>query len=39
MKIDRERLVPMNASLVGFGGTRVNPLGAVTLPVTVGDYL
>ena len=28
----------MNASLVGFGGTRVFPLGAVTLFVTVGVY-
>ena len=38
MRINRERLVPTNASLVGFGGTRVFPLGAVTLSVTVGDY-
>ena len=29
----------MNAPLVGFGGTRVFPLGAVTLSVTMGDYL
>ena len=39
MKIDKERLIPVNALLVGFGGTRVHPLGAVTLSVTVGDYL
>ena len=39
MGISRERLVPTNASLVGFGGTRVLPLGAVTLSVMVGDYL
>ena len=38
MRIDRERLVPTNAPLVGFGGTKVYPLGAVTLPVTLGDY-
>ena len=38
MMIDRERLVPTNASLVGFGGTRVHPLSAVTLSVTVDDY-
>ena len=38
MRIDRERLVPINAPLVGFGGTRVHLLGAVTLSVTVGDY-
>ncbi|XP_075658898.1 uncharacterized protein LOC142628741 [Castanea sativa] len=38
MGIDKEQLVPTNASLVGFGGTRVYPLGVVTLSVTVGDY-
>ena len=38
MGISRERLVPTNAPLVGFGGTRVLPLGAVTLSVIVGDY-
>ena len=31
-------MIPTNALLVGFGGTRVYPLGVVTLPVTVGDY-
>ena len=38
MMTDRERLVPTNASLIGFKGTRVHLLGAVTLPITVGDY-
>ena len=38
MGIDRTRLIPTNASLVGFGGTRVLLLGAITLSVTVGDY-
>ena len=38
MRIGRERLIPTSAPLVGFGGKRVNPLEAVTLPVTVGDY-
>ena len=38
VRIDRERLVSTNAPLVGFGGTKVYPLDAVTLPVTVGDY-
>ena len=38
MRIDRERLVPTNAPLVGFGGTKVYPLGAITLPVKIGDY-
>ena len=38
MGIDKARLIPMNAPLVGFGGTRVLPLGAITLSVTVGNY-
>ena len=38
MRIDRERLVPTNTLLVGFRGTRVNPLGTVTLLVMVDDY-
>ena len=39
MRIERERLISTNAPPVGFGGTKVYPLGAVTLPMTVGDYL
>lgn len=31
-------MILTNAPLVGFGGTMVYPLGAVTLPVKVGDY-
>ena len=38
MRIDKERLVPTNALLVRFGGTKVYPLDAVMLPVTIGDY-
>ena len=38
MRIDREQPVLINATLVGFEGTRVFPLGTVTLSVTVGDY-
>ena len=38
MGIDRERLIPTNAPLVGFGGTRVFLLGMVTLSVMVDDY-
>ena len=38
MGIDRTRLIRTNAPLVGFGGTRVFPLGVVTLSVMVGDY-
>ena len=39
MGIDRARLIPTIAPLVGFGGTRVFPLGVVTFSVTVGDYV
>ena len=38
MRIDRERLTPTNAPLVGFEGTRVFPLGAITLAMRAGDY-
>ena len=38
MGIDKERLIPTNAPLGGFGGIRVLPLGAITLSVVVGDY-
>ena len=36
--IGRERLTPTNTPFVSFGGTRVLPLGAVTLSIVVGDY-
>ena len=38
MRVEKEQLIPVSTPLVGFGGTRVYPLGAVTLPVIVGDY-
>ena len=38
MGINRAQLTPANAPLVGFAGTRVLPLGAITLSVTIGDY-
>ena len=38
MGINREWLISTNAPLVGFGGTRVLLLGAITLSVVVGDY-
>ena len=38
MGIGTERLISTNALLVGFGGTKVLPLGAITLSVVVGDY-
>ncbi|XP_075658841.1 uncharacterized protein LOC142628679 [Castanea sativa] len=38
MGIGRERLIPTNVPLVGFEGTRVYPLGVVTLSVTTREY-
>ena len=38
MGINKEQLVLINAPLLGFEGTRVFSLGAVTLSITVGDY-
>ena len=38
MRINKEQLVPIKAPLVSFRGTRVFPLGTVTLLVTVGNY-
>ena len=38
MGINRARLIPTNAPLVSFGGTRVLPVGSIMLSVTVGDY-
>ena len=38
MRIDGEQLTPTNAPLVEFRGTKVFPLGAITLAVTAGDY-
>ena len=38
MGIGWERLITMNAPLVGFGGIRVLPLGVIILSVVVGDY-
>ena len=38
MGINRARLTPTHAPLVGFRGTRIFPLGAITLSETVGDY-
>ena len=37
MRIGREWLIPTNAPLVSFGGTRVLPLDAITLSVVVGN--
>ena len=37
-RIDKERLIPTNALLVGFRGSRVFSLGVITLSIVVGDY-
>ena len=38
MIIKKEQLIPTNVLVVGFEGTRVCPLGKVTLPMMVGNY-
>ena len=38
MKLDKEKLRPMGAPLVGFTGDKVCPVGIVTLPITIGTY-
>ena len=38
MKLDKDKLQPMDALLVGFIGDKVCPVGIITLPITVGTY-
>ena len=38
IRIDKERLLPKDTPLVGFGGTKVFPVGTITLLVTIGTY-
>ena len=38
MRIDRKRLTPSNAPLVGFNGMKVMLVVSITLPVTIGTY-
>ena len=38
MRIGRERLIPADTPLVGFGGTKVIAVGSITLPVTIVTY-
>jgi len=38
MMIDKECLLPSDTPLVGFGDTKVFPIGTITLPVTIGTY-
>jgi hypothetical protein len=39
MKIDKERLRPIDIPLVGFTGDKVNPSGVVSLMIEAGTYL
>ena len=38
MKLDKDKLRPMDAPLVGFTGDKVFPVGIVTLTITVETY-
>ena len=38
MKLDKDKLRPMDAPLVGFIGDKVCPVDIITLPITVGHY-
>ena len=39
MKLDKDKLRPMKAPLVGFISDKVCPIGIITLPITVRTYL
>ncbi|XP_059451058.1 uncharacterized protein LOC132181846 [Corylus avellana] len=36
MGIDRERIKPFSSPLVGFAGEQVQPIGLISLPITIG---
>uniref|UniRef100_A0A2N9GMR1 Uncharacterized protein n=1 Tax=Fagus sylvatica TaxID=28930 RepID=A0A2N9GMR1_FAGSY len=38
MRLDKDKLRPMDAPLVGFTGDKVCPVGNVTLPIAVGTH-
>ena len=38
MELGRDQLRSVYSPLVGFGGTKVQPVGTITLPVVVGAY-
>uniref|UniRef100_A0A2N9GFI7 Uncharacterized protein n=1 Tax=Fagus sylvatica TaxID=28930 RepID=A0A2N9GFI7_FAGSY len=38
MRLDKDKLRPMDAPFVGFTGDKVCPVGIVTLPITVGTH-
>ncbi|XP_065619746.1 uncharacterized protein LOC136063370 [Quercus suber] len=39
MRLGRDRLRQASSSLVGFGGMKIQPVGSISLPVTVEAYL
>uniref|UniRef100_A0A2N9FUW7 RNase H type-1 domain-containing protein n=1 Tax=Fagus sylvatica TaxID=28930 RepID=A0A2N9FUW7_FAGSY len=39
MRLDKDKLRPMDAPLVGFTGDKVCPVGIITLPIMVGTHL
>jgi hypothetical protein len=38
MKLDKDKLRPMDAPLGGFTGDKICPVSIITLPITVGTY-
>ena len=38
MKLEQDQLRPVYSPLVGFGGTKVQLMGTITLPMVVGAY-
>jgi len=38
MRIDKERLHPINTPFVGFGETEVYQIGSISLQVVIGSY-
>ena len=38
MRLGQDQLRPVNSPLLGFGGMKVQPVGAITLHVVVGAY-
>ena len=39
IRVDKKHLLPLNTPLVGFGGTKVFPVGTIILVVTIRTYL
>ena len=38
MRLDKDKLRPMDTPLVGFTGDKVCPVSIVTLPITLGTH-